>query len=161
MFLINSMLACRLWPAVNSAMRCRRKGVMALPFISPASRWACLIIGRILSSGISVEVLKNTGGRNLLCLVCDSAIKKQALTVGIVSACFNWFEWCPGTESNRRHEDFQSSALPTELPGRKKGIYTIYGIVMSNFFLPSSSVYAREMKRPSRVSTLTLSPVSR
>jgi len=27
--------------------------------------------------------------------------------------------WWPGTESNRRHEDFQSSALPTELPGRK------------------------------------------
>ena len=26
--------------------------------------------------------------------------------------------WCPGTESNRRHEDFQSSALPTELPGQ-------------------------------------------
>ncbi len=25
---------------------------------------------------------------------------------------------CPGTELNRRHEDFQSSALPTELPGR-------------------------------------------
>jgi integrase len=24
---------------------------------------------------------------------------------------------CPGTESNRPHEDFQSSALPTELPG--------------------------------------------
>jgi hypothetical protein len=23
----------------------------------------------------------------------------------------------PGTESNCRHEDFQSSALPTELPG--------------------------------------------
>jgi hypothetical protein len=27
---------------------------------------------------------------------------------------------CPGTESNRRHEDFQSSALPTELPGQNK-----------------------------------------
>ena len=27
--------------------------------------------------------------------------------------------WWPGTESNRRHEDFQSSALPTELPGRR------------------------------------------
>ena len=26
-------------------------------------------------------------------------------------------EWCPGTESNRRHCDFQSHALPTELPG--------------------------------------------
>jgi hypothetical protein len=24
---------------------------------------------------------------------------------------------CPGSESNQRHEDFQSSALPTELPG--------------------------------------------
>ncbi len=28
------------------------------------------------------------------------------------------FNWCHGTESNRRHEDFQSSALPTELPWR-------------------------------------------
>src|SRR5690606_14360894 len=27
--------------------------------------------------------------------------------------------WWPGTESNRRHGDFQSPALPTELPGRK------------------------------------------
>jgi len=26
--------------------------------------------------------------------------------------------WCPETESNCRHEDFQSSALPTELSGR-------------------------------------------
>ena len=26
-------------------------------------------------------------------------------------------QWWPGTESNRRHGDFQSPALPTELPG--------------------------------------------
>ena len=26
-------------------------------------------------------------------------------------------EWWPGTELNRRHYDFQSYALPTELPG--------------------------------------------
>ena len=26
--------------------------------------------------------------------------------------------WCPETESNRRHKDFQSFALPTELSGR-------------------------------------------
>ncbi len=26
------------------------------------------------------------------------------------------FKWCLGTESNRRHRDFQSLALPTELP---------------------------------------------
>ena len=25
--------------------------------------------------------------------------------------------WWPGTELNRRHGDFQSPALPTELPG--------------------------------------------
>ena len=34
----------------------------------------------------------------------------------------NIFRWCPGAESNHRHEDFQSTALPTELPGQKRGI---------------------------------------
>jgi hypothetical protein len=29
-------------------------------------------------------------------------------------------EWWLGTELNRRHKDFQSSALPTELPSRKE-----------------------------------------
>ena len=28
--------------------------------------------------------------------------------------------WCPGAESNHRHCDFQSHALPTELPGRDR-----------------------------------------
>ena len=27
-------------------------------------------------------------------------------------------KWWPGAELNCRHEDFQSTALPTELPGR-------------------------------------------
>ena len=27
--------------------------------------------------------------------------------------------WCPEADSNHRHADFQSAALPTELPGRK------------------------------------------
>jgi hypothetical protein len=26
-------------------------------------------------------------------------------------------KWWPGSESNQRHADFQSAALPTELPG--------------------------------------------
>src|SRR5437588_5669460 len=29
-----------------------------------------------------------------------------------------WEGWCPGAELNHRHTDFQSVALPTELPGR-------------------------------------------
>ena len=29
--------------------------------------------------------------------------------------------WCPEPESNQRHEDFQSSALPTELSGQVNG----------------------------------------
>jgi hypothetical protein len=29
------------------------------------------------------------------------------------------FEWWPGSESNQRHADFQSAALPTELPGQR------------------------------------------
>src|SRR4051794_9123156 len=32
----------------------------------------------------------------------------------------NDVEWCPGAESNHRHADFQSAALPTELPGRRE-----------------------------------------
>jgi len=29
-----------------------------------------------------------------------------------------FFKWCPEAESNHRHRDFQSLALPTELSGR-------------------------------------------
>ena len=28
-------------------------------------------------------------------------------------------KWCPEADSNHRHKDFQSFALPTELPGHK------------------------------------------
>ena len=31
-------------------------------------------------------------------------------------------KWCPDSESNQGHEDFQSSALPTELSGRLNGV---------------------------------------
>ncbi len=32
-------------------------------------------------------------------------------------------EWCPELESNQRHKDFQSFALPTELSGQFEIIY--------------------------------------
>jgi hypothetical protein len=36
--------------------------------------------------------------------------------------------WCPGAESNHRHGDFQSPALPTELPGLAgAGLYAAQG----------------------------------
>ena len=43
--------------------------------------------------------------------------------------------WCLGTELNRRHEDFQSSALPTELPRHmeNKGLFLRTPYVFTNF----------------------------
>src|SRR6516164_6314084 len=39
-------------------------------------------------------------------------------TFGLSSYFVGSFRWCPGAELNHRHTDFQSVALPTELPGR-------------------------------------------
>src|SRR5262245_18342757 len=35
------------------------------------------------------------------------------------------FSWWPGTESNCRHYDFQSYALPTELPGQLGNLLSV------------------------------------
>ena len=43
-------------------------------------------------------------------LACRALIAET----GLVNLRHNW--WCRGPESNRRHMDFQSTALPTELP---------------------------------------------
>ena len=45
-------------------------------------------------------------------LRCECALKRSTSAIWQ-----GWFQWCPGLESNQRHCDFQSHALPTELPG--------------------------------------------
>ena len=39
--------------------------------------------------------------------------------VALYQMSYSRMGWCPEPESNQRHEDFQSSALPTELSGQK------------------------------------------
>lgn len=45
-------------------------------------------------------------------------------------------KWCPGAESNHRHCDFQSHALPTELPGhcRLRGTVSTGGPARASHF---------------------------
>ena len=45
--------------------------------------------------------------------------------------------WCPETESNRRHGDFQSPALPTELSGQRGAL--------NWFFRGSSSKFSKNI----------------
>ena len=54
----------------------------------------------------------------------DNLIKSQVLyQLSSCSILFNYHfqSECPEPESNQRHEDFQSSALPTELSGQNSG----------------------------------------
>ena len=45
-------------------------------------------------------------------------LQTSALPLGDVAIYIN--KWCPEAESNHRHGDFQSPALPTELSGHLK-----------------------------------------
>jgi hypothetical protein len=68
-----------------------------------------------------------------------AAIKSQAIKnpkEHIVPWGFSVF-WCPETESNRRHGDFQSPALPTELSGQRGAL--------NGFFRGSSSKFSKNI----------------
>ncbi len=66
-----------------------------------------------------------------------------------------------GTESNRRHEDFQSSALPTELPDHQTSTKIIYRLNMSTrnsffitvfilfFLVPDGEIVSQELLKES------------
>ena len=58
-------------------------------------------------------------------------------------------EWCPGAESNHRHCDFQSHALPTELPGRtrREGARPIERAVYSGLKAACPPGFAKWLRR--------------
>ena len=49
-------------------------------------------------------------------------------------------KWCPRAESNHRHEDFQSSALPTELPGHIYADKVFYNLIQLNIDIFSQNL---------------------
>ena len=55
----------------------------------------------------------------------DLNTKKQPFGLTSAKGCLN--EWCPDSELNQGHGDFQSPALPTELSGHID--YLIYKLV--------------------------------
>src|SRR6266404_1569464 len=67
---------------------------------------------------------------------CSRLRERSATVVGcgngslVMTGIFK--KWWPGTELNRRHADFQSAALPTELPGRE-GWASIECVRLSNY----------------------------
>ena len=71
-----------------------------------------------------------------------------------------WIRWWPGTGSNRPHEDFQSSALPTELSGQRVPLYWfpnpcqhIYGIFF-HFFTGRNAMPMRGQIAPTPATLL-------
>ena len=56
-----------------------------------------------------------------LLLICYLNEKKRQNSVGVYHINILILlrnKWCPEADLNHRHADFQSAALPTELPGR-------------------------------------------
>ena len=67
------------------------------------------------SEGVAGSPGKPASGARPLPMTASTAAPPSS------SPLTNVLKWCPGAESNHRHADFQSAALPTELPGHPRG----------------------------------------
>ena len=74
------------------------------PYLRPFQLWAAAI-KVVANAECSPAVAQNAKDAQKMCALQESIFK------------LNELRWCPETELNRRHADFQSAALPTELSG--------------------------------------------
>ena len=65
------------------------------------------------------HLYSNQGFKNVTLVKKDMKKKKATHYAWPLKA------WCPEPESNQRHVDFQSTALPTELSRRRSVLYTV------------------------------------
>ena len=83
--------------------------------IGPAAGGADLI--RIHRAGLIEDDVRHNLERDL---DIEELASSCSATDRVESVSASDRKWCPGTGSNRRHCDFQSHALPTELPGHRR-----------------------------------------
>jgi hypothetical protein len=72
------------------------------------------VLGAWSGVGACGEGKTTAFGKNSRSKTCDVRAIEKRSTVSRATLAI----WWPGAESNHRHKDFQSSALPTELPGQ-------------------------------------------
>ena len=95
-----------------------------------ATMWSSTEIVVRWTPGSFLTEMRYAGGRCPGLTSASVLISAKALGISqdaqITRPRTSWFwlfvgragaKWCPGLELNQRHRDFQSRALPTELPG--------------------------------------------
>ena len=88
------------------------------PFIDRliVAKQAGLLQNRVNERGFAVVNMGDNG--NIAKIFCRGEGHERAFSIlgsGLMRKLQK--KWCPGAGSNHRHADFQSAALPTELPG--------------------------------------------
>ena len=112
---------------------------------------------RTLSAGVATHDRELAKGKTAPCIGLYTRIHKKQ-NLGVLSELER--NWWPRPGSNRRHTDFQSVALPTELPshgrelanGRSRGIRTHDPVIKSHLlyqlsYAPIHNVSPSRMER--------------